>query len=31
MVEVKLNMKNMSFIYLMKVKGWEMEKFIKLV
>lgn len=31
MVEVKLNMMNKSFIYLMKVKGWEMEKFIMLV
>lgn len=31
MVVVKINMKNKSFIYLMKVKIWEMENFIMLV
>lgn len=31
MVVVKINMKNKSFIYLMKVKSWEMEKFLMLV
>lgn len=31
MVVVKINMKIESFIYLMKVKSWEMDKFIMLV